>query len=406
MRILSEERGNILILTALCMTMLLSFMAMAIDVGNLYYTKCQLQTLADAAAMAGALEVDICISAGTLNCGAMQTAANQALVENGIAASGSGVLLTINNGPSALGSSDPNAGSKYYVEAVVAKPVSTYFAKIFGKDTVTVSARAEAGKAKPSGPCIITNKLTLNSSASITSTKDSTCGIYDNGDLAEGDPSTVNVNGSFIVNGNKTGGGGSYTPAPTSGQMVPDPIKAEIDAGTLTVPTMTTGMTTYNQSSNTTLSAGYYPSGFNFSSGVTYTLGAGVYYMGANVILNSGAVLNGTGVTIYLASGAGINSNGNGSTINLTAPTSGPTAGVLIWGNTSTVNLNTLSGSSFGGTIYLPSGQLTLNSAAGATSYGLIVADSVMTDEKSTIILNGSGGGGNHNGSLTIALAE
>ena len=54
MKILREERGNVLVLTVLCMSMLLSFMAMAIDVGNLYYTQRQLQTLADAAAMAGA----------------------------------------------------------------------------------------------------------------------------------------------------------------------------------------------------------------------------------------------------------------------------------------------------------------------------------------------------------------
>jgi uncharacterized membrane protein len=81
MKILREERGSVLILTALSMTMLLSFLALAIDIGNLYYRQRQLQTLADSAAMAGALEASAC--SGTKNCTVMQTAATTALTEGG-----------------------------------------------------------------------------------------------------------------------------------------------------------------------------------------------------------------------------------------------------------------------------------------------------------------------------------
>ena len=77
MKIYSDERGSIAVLTALGLTMLMSFLALAIDVGNLYYTQRQLQTLADAAAMAGALEYDAC--SGTKNCSVMQTAAKRRL---------------------------------------------------------------------------------------------------------------------------------------------------------------------------------------------------------------------------------------------------------------------------------------------------------------------------------------
>ena len=50
-----NERGSITLLTALCLPMLLGALAIAIDIGYLYITQRQLQTLADAAAMAGAL---------------------------------------------------------------------------------------------------------------------------------------------------------------------------------------------------------------------------------------------------------------------------------------------------------------------------------------------------------------
>jgi Flp pilus assembly protein TadG len=403
MKILKEEQGNILILTALCMTMLISFMAMAVDVGNLYYTKCKLQTLADAAAMAGALEVDTCIAAGQLNCSAMQTAAKSALTENGISATESGVLLTINNGPSAL-AGDPNTGSKYYVEAVVTKEVPTYFAKIFGKDTATVSARAEAGKSKPSGSGIITNNLTLNSGASITDAQGSTSGIYDNGDSTEDAGATVNV-GSYTVHGTvHCNSCSNISPTPTSGPQVPDPFAS------LTAPSHGTTQSSNNESLSraTELKPGYYSGGLNFNGGTyTVTLDPGVYYMDGTIKIGAGVTITGTGVTIYMASGQLIMDPS--TTANLTAPTSAvgncaSCAGMLIWqapGNLNQMILNSGPNATWGGAIYAPKAELVLNGGSNLATYGTIYANSLMVN--STITLSGSGG---HNGSLTIALAE
>ena len=146
MRVLSDESGNILLLSALCITVLLSSLAIAIDVGYLFIAKSQLQTLADTAALAGALEASAC---STSNCGVIQTAATTALTEGGsptptvfqqcATASGTGLLLTINNGPCALGTSDPNHLNANYVEAVVTKQVPTFFAGIFGIHNVQIS---------------------------------------------------------------------------------------------------------------------------------------------------------------------------------------------------------------------------------------------------------------------------
>ena len=325
MKILRDESGNVLVLAALSMTMLVSFLAFGVDAGNLYYTQRKLQTLADAAAMAGAMEASACAS-GSPNCAVVQGAAKTAVTESGstvasgnlftqcATASGSGLLLTVNNGPCALGTNDPNNGNASYVETVVSLQQSTYFARIFGMDTILVSARAEAGKATAS-PCLIVTgttgqTVTFNSGGSVTDGTGSDCGIWVNSSSAgtclggtpavmEDSGATVDV-GFYDVHGNVCDNGGSYTPSPTTGSStVADPFAAEITAGTLVVPT-TTGMTTYTPSpigSNTTLSHGYYPSGFTGNGGTyTITMNPGVYYFGGPIVLGGTATLTGSGV--------------------------------------------------------------------------------------------------------------
>src|SRR6266568_1177122 len=54
MKRLRAERGQVFVLTALSMTILLGMTALVLDVGDWYRTKRQLQATADAAALAGA----------------------------------------------------------------------------------------------------------------------------------------------------------------------------------------------------------------------------------------------------------------------------------------------------------------------------------------------------------------
>ena len=375
--LLKGERGTILTMTALSLTLLTSFLALAIDVGHLYYTQRQLQTLADSAAMAGALEASTC---GTPNCAVIQTAAATALTEGGspaptlflqcAAASGTGLLLTINNGPCALGSSDPNNLNANYVEAVVVEQVPTFFARIFGVSTVQISARAEAGKSTPASPCLnITGTsgqtLTLNSGASITDAGSSTCSVNVNSNGApaamENAGATVNV-GAYTVHGTVWDNGGSYTPAPTTGSAVaPDPIAAEITAGTITAPTQPALSSTCCNpvSAATTLQPGYYSSGLNFNgSGYAVTLASGLYYFGGSMVVG-GVNLTGSNVTLYFANGS-LTMN-SASTMTLTAPSTGSTAGMLIWQATtdsSPMILDSSSSSSWGGQSTFPTRSL------------------------------------------------
>jgi uncharacterized membrane protein len=59
-RKISDESGQMIVLTAMSMVVLIAFLGFAIDVGHFRYVKRNLQSAADAAALAGALEVRIC----------------------------------------------------------------------------------------------------------------------------------------------------------------------------------------------------------------------------------------------------------------------------------------------------------------------------------------------------------
>ena len=59
MRIRDDESGQVLILAALCMVILLGFVALAVDVGLLYRQRRLAQTAADAGALAAAAQISV-----------------------------------------------------------------------------------------------------------------------------------------------------------------------------------------------------------------------------------------------------------------------------------------------------------------------------------------------------------
>ena len=231
----------------------------------------------------------------------------------------------------------------------------------------------------------------------------------------ENSGATVNL-GSYNVHGNVCKNGGSYTPSPSLGTpIVPDPFAS------LTAPAIPAASPDCCNpvGGAMTLHPGYYSSGLNFNgSGYTVTLAPGLYYFGGNLMVG-GVTLTGSGVTIYMGGSSQLNMN-SASTVTLSAPSSALSncascAGMLIWqatGNTSDLNLDSASNSGWGGAIYLPSAQLTLNGGSYVTSYGMLVANKLMVN--SAISLGCSsmpggvcpGGGGNGSGSTSIALAE
>ena len=105
-----DESGQAVVIGVVSLMAVLPCVGLAIDVGQFRFQQQRMQAAVDAAALAGAIEVSSC--AGTANCTALQTAAQQALVENGFtgstlkkqcAAVANGLTLVVNNGPCSLG---------------------------------------------------------------------------------------------------------------------------------------------------------------------------------------------------------------------------------------------------------------------------------------------------------------
>lgn len=435
MKLLRNENGQALVVSALCLTALIGISGLAIDVGLVHYRKVQLQTAADAAAVAAGLELGNC---GKTVCANMQTAAAIALIEDGITAStitptankcnistSTGLAMVINVAPCVLGTSDPNSGNTNMVEVVLTQPQKTFFGTFLGLPTWNLAARAEAGEAyyltTGGGNCIYTKSLAFNSSTGTF--KLTNCGIYDNGNLQTNNGDSVTAT-TFLYYGSWSPNNCNNTCVWTLGNSQSQPTHtntAQSDPlASLTPPTKpanstTAGNTTPN--TGTTLQPGYYPNGVNLNSNVSVTLSPGVYYMNGSINVNSGATLTGNGVTLYFTSGS-LQMN-SGSTAKLSAPatsTNGGNANMLVWhstGNGSGMTIDTGSSSYFNGVIYLPSQTLTLNSGSGvningtATSTALDVNAMIVNDSE-TFLLNGAGGylGGGGQTLGKFALAE
>jgi len=393
-RRLSAEEGNILVLSAFGFTLLCGLMALAIDTGLLVYTQRQMQTMADAAAVAGVIETSAC--GGTANCTAMQNAAKAAVLENGAdsvtlvsqcgSGSASGLLLMVNNGPCALGANDPNNGNDAYVETVVSMPVKTIFGSILGKNSFTVSARSEAGNGPPKYCLYIlspngSNALLVNGNSSLTAS----CGVMDDSNAHPAatfnghdtiSTTALDIVGSVLNNGNN-----SITPTPQTGvTSSPDPLSG------LPTPTIgacgTSTSSPYTGATNqvvvnggpgvtATFNPGVYCNGITLNGNASATFNPGTYIVKGSMIVNGGDSISGSGVTFYFTNSGSLTMNGNSHAV-LSAPTSGTYEGILYFqdrNDSSTVILNGDTTSKWEGTFYAAAANLTLNGGSNLAAY-------------------------------------
>ena len=118
MKFLRNENGQKLVLTALCMTAMLGFMALALDVVLLFRARRNMQTA----------EIPLQSPARRTTCGNIrpqQPGPRRRVpsTANGYTDGASGAVVTVNLPPT----SGPNTGSAGFIEAIVSQPVSTVF---------------------------------------------------------------------------------------------------------------------------------------------------------------------------------------------------------------------------------------------------------------------------------------
>ena len=120
-RLLREEKGSVIVVIAIAFTLLLGFVALAVDTGVLYLEHNRLSGVTDAAALAGAQELPDTDKART-------TAREYAQI-NGVDADTLNISFSQDNKE---------------ITVTTSKTVDLYFAKILGFNTSTVNGRSVA----------------------------------------------------------------------------------------------------------------------------------------------------------------------------------------------------------------------------------------------------------------------
>lgn len=370
-----HESGQILIITAVLLPVLLGVGGLALDVSFLYGQRQASQVAADAAAQAGA----IALAQGKSPAIAVADATSYAKSDGFTATS---VRL--------IPATDPDE-----VQVGVSIGVSPILSGIIHPAgfSSSVSATANASRVSESNSNAIW-ALDPNSDADTILINGNGClgttgGMYDDSSssLAVENPngkancpdgkSSIEASSIDVVGGAGSGCC-SVTPVPNS-PYAPDPLLGLVlpsySGGNWTSPVSTTPLTTQS-CCGATMQPGVYPGGITISNG-THTLSPGIYILdggglklqgGSTVVSGSGVFIFNTNNCFYGSGGCSATSCGQISTtgqesINLASPTSGTYQGVVLAQDRNCTTADQIDGQaadSFEGTIYVPSATLNI----------------------------------------------
>lgn len=347
-------------MTALCMPALLGFIGLAAEATSWEMVRLGMQGAADQAALAASIAY--------ANSGNTTTEAKGVAAAHGFVNGQASTTVAVNQPPS----SGNYTGNSSAIEVIITQTKPRLFSGLFLSGQQTISARAAVAPQSQAlcmlvlDPSNAANALTLSGGAQLNLLN---CNLFNNSTSnnatnLSGGASITAANITFA--GNYTTSGGATVTA--TGSLKTDSSEtANPYANTRSIPAYS-GCNTSSGSASGTINA---PSGtpYVFCGGLqpanSLTLGPGVYIIdGGNLNVPGGTSLTATqGTTIILTSSTGnnygtFNISGSG-TINIVAPTSGPTAGIALWvdGNAPTQN-DSFSGQtaeSITGAIYTPS---------------------------------------------------
>ncbi len=386
MKRMRDESGQTVILVALGLTCILGFVGMATDVGVLLHAKRDLQIAADAAAIAGAKEQTFSTLTSDI-----QAAGKAASAKNGVT-DGSNGTVTINPKPL----HGPNAGKAGYVEAIVTQTQPTFFTQVLSIGSMPVAARAVAFNGANTGTGCL-NALNPTASDTIhlqgSFTVDAPgCSVLDDSKSSSaldftGAGGTLAA-GYVGVVGGATGHTGDSSPAPVTGiYPFSDPLAAKVTPPTYSGCAAAPSGNTWGPA--TAGGTVCYSGSISIKNNVT--MNPGVYVFTGNLDLGGNGSLTGTGVTLYIPAGGSLGGGGNGNTtLNLTAPTSGPYNGILIYqdaSNTNTISFNGTPVVNMTGIVYAPSAELDLSGNTSMTLTSDLIVGSLYDKGNASITI-------------------
>jgi Flp pilus assembly protein TadG len=283
-----------------------------------------------------------------------------------------------------------------------ASSLPTDFLGLMGLPTLQISASAVAVSNAGGLGCVLALNRTI--SGAITAQGSTTvvldgCSLFDNSNsgtaLTVGGSAKVSALSVSVVGGISGNAGVTATQGVWTGQApMPDPYAKVV------MPSFFgCDQRNFNAKSTVTIEPGVYCSGISLNAGAEVTMRPGIYFLDrGDLTVNGGSTLKGAGVTLVFTSSTASNwatatINGNAN-VNLTPPTTGPTAGIVVFGDRNipvgtTYKLNGGSTQFFGGAIYIPTGEITFAGGAGtSTSCTQIIGDTITFVGNSNLAIN------------------
>jgi Flp pilus assembly protein TadG len=424
-RLIKDRKGGVAALTAVALTALLGFAGLGTEVSLWYSTKRNMQGASDAAAFSAAAAL-----ASGANSTAFTSAAKAITKSFGFTDGAGGVTVTVHN-PPATGAYTANLAA---VEVDVQQRETMLFTQLFLTSAPTFNTRA-VGLAGTSGNgCVMAldkGNVTDVTDSGGTTLNLTACSLYVNSPsssaLTMSGGAIINAQSAYIVGNYTTSGGAKLNTTSgthTAAAVANDPyanVAIPSYSGCNKTNTSVSGGRTLNIAPGSPGGVTVLCGGLVASGGSTVNLSPGVYIIdGGNFNISGGSVVNGAGgVTIILTSSSkaayGTVNISGGTTINITAPTSGTTAGLAFFQDRAAPS--TSSDSFSGGTtqditgaIYFPSQPVTYSGGATVSNGGAactqLLAYKLSFSGGSTFNANCSGTGVAKIGASTTTLVE
>jgi Flp pilus assembly protein TadG len=433
-QLLRDREGGVAVLTAMSLTSLLGFAGLGTEATLWYVAKRNMQGASDAAAFTAK-------TASIAGQGSTQfTAAAKAVAaQYGYVDGNNGIVVAVNNPPL----NGAFAGNASAIEVVITQPQQMLFSRLFLSSGVSVSARAVANSTGGGGGaagngCVLTlqtGNVTDLINTGTAALNISTCDIYVNSSSSSAltltGSSQINARSAYI-SGNYTRSGSAQFNASqginTGVNPIADPyanVQVPSYSGCNRNNTSLVSQTTLNVDASTTGGVYVFCNGLTMAGQSTLNLAPGIYVIDrGSLTVSGGSAINApSGVTIILTSstgsGYGTVTIAGGNTLDISAPTTGPTAGLALFQDrhapsTSSNSLTGGTSQTIQGAVYFPNEPITYSGGTGntpATCTQLVALRATFVgNSQLNSNCSGSGvasiGGGGGGGGTVAALVE
>jgi Flp pilus assembly protein TadG len=374
----AEQGGAVAIMAALLMPVLVLGMGLGAETGYQYMTQRNLQNAADLAAHAGGVR----LRAGDTKAAIIAAALHVATDSGFVASKGT---FTLNTPPT----KGPNVGNTRSVEVLLTRTQPRFFSAIINSNPVLIGARAVATvTATGSAACVLALSPTANQAVSVSGSTDVSllgCDVASDSNASDAfwmanSSAKLATNCVYSVGGAISSSNlqlGGCTAPKENQPVVVDPY-ANVTEPSINIPceantSLSVLTPTYAHPSG--VKAMRICGGLDIKKQVTFN--PGLYIIdGGDLTLNGNGTATDAGLTVqgatfFLTGNSTLKLTGNGS-VNLQAPTTGPYAGILIFGSRSQTGLTYAiqgnTGSTTQGAIYAPTSAISFTGNSNTTN--------------------------------------